>query len=163
ATLLILKSEFRLPIDIIALRTGAYDDSQEIDLTKYAAQFQDLEALYDTLREELLSSLAEGAMDFYDVPVAGSTVPGGTPKLPLLKRYAPIYRYPAGSVGAFYEGRLATLQATPYIDINQTLISDPAFATEVLKVYCTLFQGVTNLPGNNYAHVTSVFYFSKLA
>ena len=75
-TLLLLRSQYRLPIDIIALRTGAYDDTQPVDLSQESARFQDLEALYDALREELLSSLAAGAMDLYDVPVAGSELPG---------------------------------------------------------------------------------------
>jgi hypothetical protein len=162
-TLLLLKSEYRLPIDIIALRTGAYDDTQPVDLSSAAARFQDLEALYDALREELLSSLAEGAMDFYDAPIAGSKLPGGKPKLPLLKKYAPNFLYPAGSVGACYEAHLQKFQSTPYIDVDQTLVSDPAFAGEVLKVFCILFTGVTDLPAENYAHVVSIYYFSKLA
>jgi hypothetical protein len=162
-TLLLLKSQYRLPIDIVALRTGAYDDTQPVDLTKESARFQDLEALYDALREELLSSLAEGAMDFYDVPIATSKLPGGTPKLPLLRQYAPHYRYPPSSVGACYEEHLESFQAIPYIDVDQTLISDPSFAGQVLKVYCILFTGVTDLPAENCAHVVSIFYFSKLA
>ena len=44
-SLLTLKSQYRLPIDIIALRTGAYDDSQPVDLTKESARFEDLESL----------------------------------------------------------------------------------------------------------------------
>ena len=163
STLLLLRSQYRLPVDFVAVRAGVYDDTQPVDLTKETARFQDLEALYDSLREELLSSLAAGAMDLYDIPIAGNTVPGGTPQLPLLKAYDPDYRYPAGSVGAFYEQHLQSLQAVPYIDIDQTLISDPAFASQVLKVYCFLFTGVTGLPSENFPHVVCIFYFSKLA
>ena len=163
STLLLLKSQYRLPIDIVALRTGGYDESQPVDLSKESAHFQDLAVLYDTLREELLSSLAEGAMDFYDVPVPDNKLPGGTPKLPLLKKYFPNYRYPAGSVGAVYEERLASYQVIPYIDIDQTLISDPAFVGQVLRVYCVLFGGVNDLRADRRAHVVSIFYFSKLS
>lgn len=163
STLLLLKSQYRLPVDVIALRTGAYDDTQPVDLTKETARFQDLETLYDTLREELLSSLAEGAMNLYDVAVADSKLAGGTPKLPILKKYAPNYRYPAGSVGACYEEHLQAFQATPYIDVDQRLVSDPSFFIQVLQVYCALFTGVTDLPGENYAHVVCIYYFSKLA
>lgn len=162
-SLLLLKSQYRLPIDIVALRTGAYDDKQPLDLSQESARFQDLEILYDALREELMSSLAEGAMDLYDVPVAGNQLSGGTPKLTLLQTYAPNYRYPAGSVGAVYEAHLATFQATPYIDINQTLISDPKFAQEVMKVYCFLFANASDVPAENRAQVVALFYFSKLA
>jgi hypothetical protein len=162
-TLLLLKSQYRLPIDIVALRTGAYDDTQPVDLTNQSARFQDLEALYDALREELLSTLAEGVIGFYDEPIAGNTLAGGVPKLPLLNTYAPNYRYPTGSVGAFYEAHLQSFQAAPYIDVDQTLVSDPSFAGQVLRVYCVLFAGMTDLPAANFPHVVSIFYISKLA
>jgi hypothetical protein len=163
STLLLVKSQYRLPIDFVALRTGAYDDTQPVDLSQQSARFQDLEALYDSLREELLSSLAEGTTDLYDVLIPDNKLPGGTPKLPLLQKYAPSYRYAAGSVGAVYEEHLAFFQAIPYIDIDQTLISDSKFAGQVLKVYCTLFVGVTDLPPDKEPHVVSIFYFSKLS
>jgi hypothetical protein len=162
-TLLLLRSQYRLPVDVIAIRAGVYDPAQPVDSSQESARFQDLEALYDALREELLSSLAAGAMDLYDVPVAGSELPGGVPQLPLLKSYERDYRYPAGSVGAYYEARLQSLQAIPYIDVDQTLISDPAFSSQVLRVYCVLFAGSTGLPAANFAHVVCIFYFSKLA
>jgi len=162
-TLLQLKADYRLPVDVIALRTGAYDDNQPVNLKTESARFQDLETLYDTLREELLSSLAAGAMNLYDVPVANSQRAGGVPKLPLLKNYAPNYRYPAGSVGATYEQHLQAFQATPYIDVNQKLVSDPAFVGEVIRVHCILFATVNDLRPENYAHVVCIYYFSKLA
>jgi hypothetical protein len=162
-TLLLLKAQYRLPIDIVAVRTGPYDDTQPLDVAKEAARFQDLETLYDALREELLSSLAEGAISLYDVPIGNSDLTGGTPKLPLIKNHEPHYRYPRASVGAFYEAHLQTYQATPYIDVDQTLVSDPSFSNQVLQVYCTLFAGVNDLPAENYAHVVCIFYFTKLA
>jgi hypothetical protein len=163
SSLLALRSDYRLAIDVIALRTGAYDDTQAVDSNSESAYFQDLEALYDSLREQLLASLAEGAMDLYDVPVSGSEAPEGTPTLPLLRKYEPHYRYPKGSVGAFYEANMNRFSSAPYIDVDQTKFSDPAFSGEVLKVYCTLFIGLNGLPPENFAHVVSIFYFSKLA
>jgi hypothetical protein len=44
-------------------------------LSTESARFQDLEALYDTLREELLSSLAEGVMYLYDIAIAAPAAP----------------------------------------------------------------------------------------
>jgi hypothetical protein len=158
-TLLLLKSQYRLPIDIIALRTGAYDDTQPVDLSREAARFQDLEALYDALREELLSSLTQGVRQLYDAPVAGLQLPAGTPQLPLLKKYAPNYGYAANTVGAWYEKYLSLFQSRPYIDIDQNKIDPNA----VLMVYCTLFSGTTGLPNENFAHVVSIYYISKLS
>src|SRR4051812_562704 len=162
-TLLLLRSQYRLPVDVIAVRTGVYDDTQPVDLAKEVGRFQDLETLYDALREELLSSLAEGAMNLYDVAVANSKLDGGTPKLPLIKNHEPDYRYPAGSVGAVYEEHLQKFESTPYIDVDQRLMSDPSFSGQVLRVFCGLFTGVTDLPGENFAHVVSIYYFSRLA
>src|SRR5262249_4888405 len=158
-TLLLLKSQYRLPIEVIALRSGAYDDSQPVDLSKETARFQDLEALYDVLPEELLSSLAEGVMYLYDIAVADSNLPGGKPQLSLLKTHAPNYRYPLNSVGAWYEKYLKLFETRPYIDVNQDQIDSNA----VLTVYCTLFNGTTGLPNANFAHAVSIYYFSKLA
>jgi hypothetical protein len=157
--LLLLKSQYRLPIEVIALRSGAYDDTQPVDLSKESARFQDLEAVYDALREELLSSLAEGARYLYDIPVADSKLPGGKPRLSLLQTYAPNYRYSPGSVGAWYEKYLTLFQSRPYIDVNQNQIDSAA----VMTVYCTLFSGTADLPNPNFAQAVSIYYFSKLA
>lgn len=162
-SLLLLKSQYRLPIDIVAVRTGAYDETQPVDLANQSSRFQDLEALYDALREELLSTLAEGVIRFYNEPIAGGALVGGVPRLPLLKNYAPNYRHPAGSVGALYEAHLESFQSAQYIDVDQTLVSDPSFKDQVLRVYCILFAGMTDLPAANAPHVVSIFYISKLA
>ena len=53
-TLLSLKTRYRLPIDIIALRAGVFDEKMPVDVGKEASRFQDLGALYNTLREEFL-------------------------------------------------------------------------------------------------------------
>ena len=158
-TLLLLKTQYRLPIDILALRTGAFDTTQAVDLSMESARFQDLEALYDALRAELLTTLTEGVMYLYSVPVAGSTQAGGTPKHPLLKTRAPNYRFPAGSVGAWYEQFLDLFLARPYIDVNQNQID----ASAVLTVYCQLFAGTTGLPAQNWAHAVSIYYLTKLS
>lgn len=160
-TLLSLKTRYRLPIEIVALRTGAFDENISVDLNKDQGRFQDLETLYDALREELVSALCEGVMYLYGVSldrtVAG--LAGGTPKLPLLKKYAPNFRYGESTVGAWYEKYLALLQGRPYIDVDQTNVDQNA----VLTVYCVLFAGTTDLPQKNFAHVVSIYYLTKLA
>jgi hypothetical protein len=158
-TLLTLRTQYRLPIDIIALRTGPYDATQPVDPANEPARFQDLEALYDAQREDLLSALAEGTRQLYDMPAANLEMAGGKPKHPLLLRYAPAYLYPANSVGAWYEKYLALFQARPYIDVDQTKVD----AQAVLIVYCVLFNGTTGLSDANYAHAVAIYYFSKLA
>lgn len=158
-TLLSIKTRYRLPIEIIALRTGTFDEKISVDLNKEACRFQDLEALYDTLREELLSALCEGMMYLYDISIAKSKLVGGTPQHPLLKKYAPNFRYAQGTVGAWYEKYLVLLQSKPYIDINQNNINN----TTVPGVCSALFAGTSGLPKKNYAHVVSIYYLTKLA
>ena len=158
-TLLTLKTRFRLPIEIVALRTGAFDENVPIDLTKEECRFQDLEALYDALREELLNTLCEGVMYFYNISMPDSGLAGGTPQLQLLKKCAPNYRYKKDTVGAWYEKYLAQIQSRPYIDVDQNRIDE----NEVLTVYCLLFAGTVPPEPGYYAHIVSVYYFTKLA
>ncbi len=162
-TLLSYKTQYRLPIDVVALRSGVYDESQTIDLSKESARFQDLEALYDALREEVLTTLTEGIRYLYDVQIAESKLSSGTPAHSLLKTHAPNYTYPAGSAGAWYEKHLTLFQPRPYIDVDQNKIDKNALVT----VYCSLFSGTTagsgELPESFYAHAVSIYYFSKLS
>ena len=160
-TLLSLKARYRLPIEIIALRAGTFDDDIAVDLSNEQCKFQDLETLYDALREELLSALSEGVMFLYGVPleaaVAGLTA--GVPNLPLLKKYAPNFRYGENTVGAWYEKYLALFEGRPYIDVDQNNVNQNA----VLTVYCVLFSGTVGLQAKNFAHVVSIYYLMKLA
>lgn len=156
-TLLGLKLKFRLPVDIIALRTGAFDES--VPLPGGAARFEDLETLYDTLREELVCKLCEGVRYLYGVPAA-VRLRGGVPRLPLLATHAPGFLYGADTVGAWFENNLALMQARPYIDPDQDKID----AGAVFMVYCVLFANTTpQLPEALFAHAVSVYYLSKLS
>jgi hypothetical protein len=158
-TLLTLKSRYRLPIEVIALRTGAFDENMTVDLSKEDCRFQDLETLYDTLREELLSSLTEGVMYLYGVTKEGPELAGGAPQHPLLKKYAPNFRYAKSTVGAWYEKYLTLFQKRPYLDVDQSKIDVNA----VLIVYCSLFTGTADLFEKYYAHAVSIYYLTKLS
>ncbi|HWD28612.1 MAG TPA: hypothetical protein VG387_15680 [Rhizomicrobium sp.] len=159
-SLLNLKAQYRLPIDIIALRTGAYDDTIAVDPAKESAQFQDLDALYESLFGDLQLVLTEGVMELYDTPVPNLKTAGGTPKLPLLKTYAPNYRTTAGTIGAWYESYISRFEGTPYIDVDQNNITDQSVD---LQVYCPMFTGTTGLLSTQYAYAVSVYYLSKLS
>ncbi len=67
--LLSMRSRYRLPIDIIALRTGAFDETIQVDLSKEQCRFQDLEALYNALRDEFRCSLGKTLASLYDKKV----------------------------------------------------------------------------------------------
>ncbi len=160
-TLLSLKTQYRLPVEIIALRTGAYDDTQTVDLGKESVRFQDLETLYDSLREEVLATLTEGVRYLYDLPMISENapLPGGKPQHSLLKTHAPGYLVQENSLGAWYEKYWTRFQSRPYINVEQT-----TFNAAVLEKVCrVLLNGTTSLPETNYVHVVSIYYYTKLS
>jgi hypothetical protein len=156
STLLSMKIHYRLPIEIIALRTGAFDEKISVDLSKEKCRFQDLETLYDALREELLCTLCEGIRYFYDVAIERAELSGGTPQLPLLKKYAPNFRYAQGTVGAWYEQHLEAIQSISYIEFDQNKIN------KVLKSQFMWFADASLDPKYS-AYIVSIYYLTKLA
>lgn len=105
-TLLQMKQTYRLPIEVIALRTGAFDENLPVDLSQETCRFQDLETLYDVTREEWFCFLASETAYLYDLPrTQGGTV--GAPTKPsqfaLLKDYAPAFLIRPNSIGEWFE------------------------------------------------------------
>jgi len=108
--LLSLKKRFRLPIDIIALRAGAFNDNQSVDISKEDCRFQDLETLYDTLKAELICFLCKEVLFFYALPFGlQETITKPTiPRLPLLVKCAPNFQVQPRTFGRFLENWLAS-------------------------------------------------------
>jgi hypothetical protein len=158
-TILNWKENRRLPIQIVALRAGEYHDSISVDLSAEMIDFPDLEAIYDTLREELLATMCEGVRYLYDVILPNSKRTGGTPKLDILAKYAPGYKYKPDSVGAWYEEYLDRLDAKPYIDINQNDLN----AANLFMLYCGLFWETTEPDSGYKPHIVAIYYFSKIS
>ena len=98
---LALKKSHRLPIEVIALRTGAFDENIEVDLSREDCRFQDLETLYDALKSELICFLVKQVQYFYALP-ARPTSPGRErrrPTIRLLKGTPPEFQRRAGDAG----------------------------------------------------------------
>ena len=100
-TLLSLKKSHRLPIEVIALRTGAFDENIEVDLSKEECRFQDLETLYEALKSELICFLVKQVQYFYALPPTRSSLgeEAAVPTLWLLKTYAPDFVAQPGTLG----------------------------------------------------------------
>jgi hypothetical protein len=161
-SLLTMKAQYRLPVDVIALRTGVYDDTQPVDLAKEAARFQDLEAIYEALRGDLMAAVTEGVMQLYDhaiAPIPTLNLAAGAPKLQLLTQYAPHYSYSANTIGAWYENYLNRFEAQGYIDIDQNDFTN----VSLLLVYCVLFNGTKPPDADAYPHVVAIYYMAKLS
>ena len=118
-TLLLLKNRYRLPIEVIALRTGAFDERITVDLSKDECRFQDLEALYDTLKGELACFLCKEVKYFYGLPQEGSNETAPTaPTLPMLVKCAPGFLVQPRTLGRLFEDWIATLPGRNFADLN---------------------------------------------
>lgn len=106
-SLLSLKKSHRLPVEVIALRTGAFDERIDVDLSKEDCRFQELETLYEMLKSELRCFLVKQVKYFYSLP-AQIVVSEGTavPSLGLLKAFAPDFIAQPGTLGREIEGML---------------------------------------------------------
>jgi hypothetical protein len=125
-TLLDLKKQYRLPIEVIALRSGRFTEQMLADLSQELNQedcrFEDLEAQYDVLKGELICFLCKEVQFFYDIPSFDeeSTVKN-KPTLPLLVKQAPDYEMKDGSFGLYFEelmieqfgGEIPNLDSSP--------------------------------------------------
>ena len=117
-TLLALKKSHRLPFEVIALRTGAFDESIDIDLGEEDCRFQDLETLYEALKSELTCFLVKQVQYFYALP--GDEIVGEEPAVPtlaLLKRYAPDFVVAPGTLGRKIEHVLSWEPGRPVMFI----------------------------------------------
>lgn len=109
ATLLNMRATYRLPIEVVALRTGVFDENAPIDLTVAGCRFDDLEAIYATLKAELTCFLCKETQYFYGLPFAGLAAgpPSGKSNLPLLRVCAPGFRVQPETIGRLVEDMIA--------------------------------------------------------
>lgn len=106
-SLLSLKKSHRLPFEVIALRTGAFDESIDVDLSKEDCRFRDLETLYETLKSELTCFLVKQVEYFYSLPAQVVVGEGAVvPSLSLLKLYAADFIAQPGTLGREIEAVL---------------------------------------------------------
>lgn len=124
--LLLLRNRFRLPIEIVALRAGAFDERIPVDLSKEQCRFQDLEALYDTWKSQLACFLCKEVQYFFQLPeeAGGSNVPT-PPRLPLLLQCAPGFLVQPNTLGRLFEDWFANLPGRNLAAIDLNL--DPRF------------------------------------
>lgn len=104
-TLLALKTRYRLPVEIIALRTGEFDERIALDLTKEKCRFENLEAVYDALKDDFRSFLAKQMAFFYDLPVREADASDRLVAsiVPVFKKYQPNVLVKADRLGALFE------------------------------------------------------------
>jgi hypothetical protein len=145
-TLVALKNQNRLPIEIIALRTGIFDEKIAIDLSKEECTFQDLNSLYKTLREEMRCFFCKEMQYFYNLNsgIKSAKDEPFSPKVPLLVDCAPSFLVQPGTLGEFFENWYATNAQSPYGDPDAL----------------NLVAFINNLEGstNNYLLIYIIYY-----
>ena len=111
--LLGLRKSHRLPIEIVALRTGAFEEDEDVELRDEDCRFQDLETLYDTLKAELDCFLVKQITYFYALPmplVAGAPanleLEPLVPTLAVLRARDPQFRVQPDTIGYAIEAAL---------------------------------------------------------
>lgn len=107
STLLALREEHRLPFEVVALRTGAFDEDMEVDLEKEQCRFEDLDTLYATLTSELRCFVVKQVQYFFDLPtdrlVDAEPV---WPSFPIVRDIAPDWQVKPGTIGLLIEANL---------------------------------------------------------
>ncbi len=144
-TLLQLRKSHRLPFSVVALRTGAFDESVEVDLKDRECRFQDLETLYDTLRSEMTCFLAKQVEYFYELRSEGDPGEGTRdPSLELLRRHSPRFKAKPGTLGLKIEG-LLTREEGERVEPAFTLTGTGNLPAQVLALVAAMSNLSTRL------------------
>ncbi len=150
-TLTAIKVQNRLPIEIVALRTGVFDANIKIDLSKEECTFNDLNSLYKALREELRCILCKELQYFYGFEFGEKVTAQASilVKEPLLKECAPNFVAQTGTIGALFEQFLTQTPNAAYSDPDVT----------------NLFTLINNAQGNNskFVAIYAIYHLSFLA
>jgi len=97
----------RLPIDLVAVKTGYNESNIPLPTAIEGCHFQDLESLYSAFREELLCQICELLKHLYNFPYPPEgpvrTRVDRAPRLTTLRRCAPNFRYFTRTVGQYAE------------------------------------------------------------
>ncbi len=159
------KQENRLPIEIIALKTGRNSKNIPLPEDLEGCHFQDLETLYDALREELRCNLCESVMYFYNLPIKddkGQPLPGAgvkkVPQMALLQQCSPNFRYLTGTVGEVYEQNLAALNAMAYPNLDP-LAPNPL--TGISSLLVLLLQN--QVPSDSVLFLAFIYYLEQVS
>ncbi|RME98296.1 MAG: hypothetical protein D6772_09225, partial [Bacteroidetes bacterium] len=126
ADLLSQKDANRLPIDIVALKTGY--DSGNIPLPEdlEGCHFEDLQSLYRAFREEMLCQICEMVKHLYNLPYPPNSeehrIADRAPRLNLLQECAPTFRYYTNTIGAEYERRFDQIIITNVLIDQPTIV-----------------------------------------
>jgi len=93
----------------------------KLDLTNLTCHFQDLEAIYDAIKVDLICKFCKTVIYFYDLPIVTNAAKDITPitavpKVQFLLNCNPNYKYSKGTFGDLFEIYYPTLQNARTLD-----------------------------------------------
>lgn len=159
-----LKELNRLPFDLVAVKTG--NDIEDIqDIREHECYFQDLEAIYLTLKEELECFACKQIRYFYDI--TSGTRPDNPQSFPTqinsLNNCSANFTYQQGTFGEQFEKIYPQIESG---QIPNIITGEPGNTVAYLLVY-NLIKIKDSLPASLAQFVTSKFdsfidYYQKL-
>lgn len=124
--LLKLKTDYRLPIDIVALRSGVFDENVAVDLTKEACYFDDLNTLYQAYKKEISCALNRAKAGLWDkklTAVVNTTDNAATAPVRVTAEVA------SATLGELYVQKYQNLDLCSMSDITQPQLMNAAIRT----------------------------------
>jgi hypothetical protein len=121
------KNRFRLPVDVIALRTGIFDEQNLNARNEGSCHFNDIETQYDSRVAELIGFLGGNLRFFYDLfyEEAKGLIDAPIPSIiPWFVAWDPDFRVKPTTLGAFLEKKIFNTQLTaPYFDPDNLAVN----------------------------------------
>lgn len=145
-TLLTYKAQYRLPIEVVALRTGEFDERMPVDISREDCRFDDLEALYATLKAELSCFLCKEVRYFYDLPDRHRSpiTTDRAPAIAILTACAPDYQVRPGTLGRRIEDALDRRPLVPAVLLRAS-DTQPQFALHAFALVTSMSALSTQL------------------
>ncbi|MGR9045184.1 MAG: hypothetical protein ACU83N_07800 [Gammaproteobacteria bacterium] len=116
-TLLTLKTDYRLPIEIVALRTGVFDETIDVDIGQEACYFDDLNTLYRAYKREIDCAAKKVKKTLFDKKIAVTAKAAGKGVIS------------AGTLGELYAEKYQDRDICNLIDITEPQLINAAIGT----------------------------------
>lgn len=126
-SLLLQKRRFRLPIEVIALRTGEIDETVDIDLTKHACYFDDLITMYRALRREMLCAASKATSALATLKIGRDLSAVRRDSAPLTPAAAGEFQ--SDTLGALYAEKYQVRDFCDLVDIGEPPLMNAAIRT----------------------------------
>lgn len=128
-TLLTLKTDYRLPIEIVALRTGVFDETIDVDIGREACYFDDLNTLYRAYKREIECAAKKVKKTLFDKKIAVAAKGVGKNAVSNTAASESGSELSAGTLGELYADKYQDRDICNLIDITEPQLINAAIGT----------------------------------